>query len=234
MAPAATSTTSRPGCFAQITDGTSRRARTCAFQDGYFIMEVPNSGRFMITALYDGTSVDALDFATAEGSPDNTVAVLVDHRELWIFGEKTTEVYWNSGNADFPFERIQGAFIENGCLAPHAARRWTTRSSGSGATTRARRWCGAPNGYTPLRISNHKVEFAIQGYGDISDAFAYCYQDEGHSFYVLTFPSADKTWVFDASTNEWHERSYYSPACTSATARMPTRSSTARTSWATT
>jgi hypothetical protein len=62
------------------------------------------------------------------------------------------------------------------------------------------------NGYTGQRISTHAVEWHIQTYGNISDAVAYTYQQDGHSFYVLTFPSANKTWVYDVATNAWHER----------------------------
>jgi hypothetical protein len=40
----------------------------------------------------------------------------------------------------------------------------------------------------------------------MSDALAYTYQQDGHAFYVLIFPSAETTWVFDAATNAWHER----------------------------
>jgi hypothetical protein len=62
------------------------------------------------------------------------------------------------------------------------------------------------NGYTGIRISTHAVEWQIQQYDDISDAIAYTYQQDGHSFYVLVFPSANTTWVYDAATQAWHER----------------------------
>jgi hypothetical protein len=61
-------------------------------------------------------------------------------------------------------------------------------------------------GYTAQRVSTHAVEWQIQSYERIDDAFAYTYQQDGHTFYVLTFPTADATWVFDAATNLWHER----------------------------
>ena len=61
-------------------------------------------------------------------------------------------------------------------------------------------------GYTGKRVSTHAVEYAIQSYGDITDAVAYTYQQEGHAFYVLNFPSANKTWVYDVATGAWHER----------------------------
>ena len=61
-------------------------------------------------------------------------------------------------------------------------------------------------GYTGKRVSTHAVEYAIQSYGDITDAEAYTYQEEGHAFYVLNFPTANATWVYDVATGAWHER----------------------------
>jgi hypothetical protein len=66
------------------------------------------------------------------------------------------------------------------------------------------------NGYTGVRISTHAVEYAIAQYGNISDAIAYTYQQEGHAFYVLTFPSGNATWVYDVATQAWHERAGWS------------------------
>jgi hypothetical protein len=62
------------------------------------------------------------------------------------------------------------------------------------------------NGYAGVRISTHAVEWQIQQYADLSDAIGYTYQQDGHSFYVLVFPSANITWVYDAATQAWHER----------------------------
>src|SRR5205823_3197922 len=82
--------------------------------DGYFVFNQPGTGRFQITGLF-ATTVDPLDFATAEGSPDLLISLIVNQREIWLFGENSTEVFFDSGNALFPFQRIQGAFIELGC-----------------------------------------------------------------------------------------------------------------------
>ena len=60
-----------------------------------------------------------------------------------------------------------------------------------------------------MRISTHAIEWQIQQYGDISDAIAYTYQQDGHAFYVLTFPTANATWVYDVATLSWHERASY-------------------------
>jgi hypothetical protein len=68
------------------------------------------------------------------------------------------------------------------------------------------------NGYTPQRVSTDAIEYAIASYADISDAVAYAYQQEGHTFYVLTFPTGNATWVYDAATQLWHQRAYLDPA----------------------
>lgn len=191
--------------FAEITDPDFPGAAQVTYQDGYFVFVKPNSGQFFISGLND-TTFDALDIATSEGSPDDIVATLSNQRDLWMFNEKTIEIFFNSGNADFPFERIQGAYIEKGCAAAYSVAKidntvfWLGRDEvGTGVVYSAK-------GYQPQKISTHAVDQAIQGYSDISDARAYAYQQDGHSFYVLNFPSANTTWVYDAATGLWHER----------------------------
>lgn len=197
--------------FTQIINTAFTGADVVYFLDGYFVFNKPGTGQFQITGLYN-TEIDSLDFAIAEGSPDLLVSLIVDHRELWLFGENSTEVYFNSGNADFPFERIQGAFIEQGCAAKYSVAKmdnsvfWLTADDrGQGMVMRA-------VGYQPQRVSDHALEYAIGQYSRIDDAVAYTYQQEGHSFYVLSFPTANVTWVFDASTNQWHQRAWRNPA----------------------
>jgi hypothetical protein len=62
------------------------------------------------------------------------------------------------------------------------------------------------NGYQPVRVSNHAIEYAIGKYPTITDAIGYAYQEAGHTFYVLSFPTAQKQWVYDCATQVWHER----------------------------
>ena len=180
------------------------------FVDGYFAFNKVNTGQFQITQLY-GTDIDGLDYATAEGSPDILLSLIVDHREVWLFGTESVEVWINVGNPDFPFQRIQGAFLEVGCAAQYSVAKmdnsifWLARDErGFGTIQRA-------VGYSPARVSNHAVENAILSYPRIDDAVAFTYSQEGHSFYVITFPSAGATWCFDASTNLWHERAFRKP-----------------------
>ena len=192
--------------FAEITDPDFPGAVTVGYLDGYFVFNEPNSQRFWITSLLDGFQVDPLDFASAEGSPDDVVSLIVDHRELWLFGENSVEVWYNSGDIDFPLSRIQGAYNEIGCIAPYSVAKMDNSVFWLGADARGTGIVYRADGYQGIRISTHAVEFAIQQYEDPSDALAYTYQQDGHTFYVLIFPSANATWVFDASTNSWHER----------------------------
>ncbi len=192
--------------FAQITDPDFPGATTVGFIDGYFVFNEPNSQKFWVTALLDGTSVDPLDFASAEGSPDNLVSLIVDHREVWLFGQTSVEVWYNAGLPDFPLSRIQGAFNEIGCAAPFSVAKLDNGVFWLGADARGKGIVYRSNGYNGQRISTHSVEWQIQQYSDISDATAYTYQQDGHSFYVLNFPSADITWVYDVATQAWHQR----------------------------
>lgn len=187
----------------QINDAGFYPASTVTYQDGYFIFDRKDTGQFFISNLLDVT-FDPLDFATAEGRPDPLVAVLSDHREVFMFGTKTIEVWYNSGAADFPFERNQGAFIEKGCAAPNTVASQNNTVYFVGSDLMVYQMAG----YTPVRISSHAVEKTLKGV-DISDAFAYTYQDEGHLFYVLTIPARDLTWCFDISTGAWHIRQSY-------------------------
>lgn len=181
------------------------------FLDGYFVFNKPGTGQFQITNVY-GTDIDDLDFATAEGSPDLLLSLIVDHRELWLLGENSTEVYFNSGNADFPFERIQGAFIEQGCAAKFSVAKMDNSVFWLSADDRGQGMVMRAVGYQPQRVSNHALEYALAQYDRIDDAVAYTYQQEGHMFYALNFPSANATWVYDSTTNMWHERAWRDPA----------------------
>ena len=196
--------------FAQITDPDFPGAVTVGYLDGYFVFNEPNSQKIWITSLLDGTQVDPLDFASAEGSPDGVIAILSNFREIWVFGTNSVEVWYDSGASDFPLQRIQGAYNELGCAAAYTVAKMDNGVFWLGQDARGRGMVYRANGYQGQRISTHAVEWHIQSYGDISDAIAYTYQQDGHSFYVLTFPSADRTWVYDVATNSWHERAGWS------------------------
>jgi len=192
--------------FAKITDPDFPGAVTVGYLDGYFVFNEPNSQKVWVTELLDGSSVDPLDFASAEGSPDGLVAINVDHREAWLFGTDSIEVWYDAGLADFPLTRIQGAFNEIGCVAAFSIAKLDNALFWLGTDARGQGIVYRANGYTGVRVSTHAIEYAIAQYGNLSDAVAYTYQQEGHAFYVLTFPTGNATWVYDVSTQAWHER----------------------------
>ena len=192
--------------FQQITDPDFPGAVTVGYLDGYFVFNEPNSQKIWVTALLEGTQVDPLDFASAEGSPDGVVGIIVDHGQLWVYGTNSIEVWYNSGNADFPFSRIQGAFNELGCAAAYSLAKMDNGLFWLGKDARGQGMVYRANGYSGQRISTHAIEWHIQQYGNLSDAIGYTYQQDGHSFYVLIFPAANTTWVYDVATQAWHER----------------------------
>ena len=192
--------------FSPISDPDFPGAKVVGYLDGYFVFIEPNSQKIWVTTLLDGTSIDPLDFASAEGSPDGVVGMIVDHREVWVYGTNSVEVWYNTGASDFPLQRIQGAFNEIGCAATYSVAKLDNGLFWLGADPRGQGIVYRANGYNGQRISTHAVEWHIQSYGNISDAVAYTYQQDGHSFYVLTFPSANKTWVYDVAAQAWHER----------------------------
>jgi hypothetical protein len=181
-------------------------ARTGAFLDGYFIATRPNSKQFNLSKLYDGKVWDALDFGIKEGYPDNILSMIADHEELWLLGSETTEVWRNTGNALFPFERDQAAFIHQGIGATYTLNRLNNGVAWLGGDTRGRITAWRAQGFVPVRISTHAVEQAWRGYSEVSDAIGFTYRMDGHEFWQIGFPTAGATWVYDALSSQWHER----------------------------
>jgi hypothetical protein len=199
--------------LAAITDGGFPSGVTrAAYQDGWFLVTGDGTGKFYMNETpNDGKQWNGLDFASAEGSPDNTIGIVSDHRELWLFGGLSAEVWVNTGSADMPFQRSGNVFIEHGCAAAGTVAKADNTVFWLGADDKGAGIVWRADGYTPLRISTHAVERAIGSYSTISDAYAFTYQQEGHIFYVLTFPTAGATWCYDAATQLWHERAWRDP-----------------------
>lgn len=194
----------------QIVDVDFLGAVQVGFISGYFVWNVPNTGRAQYSSLYS-TAIEPLSFFTAEASPDNGVGQIIDHLEYWYFNETTTEVFSITDDPDQPLQRIQGAVIEHGCAAAYSIAKmdntvyWLgTDENGQGTVWRA---SGA---YEPQRVSTPAIEYAISQTADLSGAVAWTYQMESHAFYIISV--GDRTWGFDASTNLWHERAWMDPA----------------------
>jgi hypothetical protein len=176
------------------------------FIDGFFLALDPQTSTLKISELEDGSTWDPLQIAQRNAGADRWAGMIVSHKEIWLFGSQTTEVWYNAGASPFPFQPNPSVFINHGILAPYSAAIldnapiWLGQSTdGGGIVYRA-------NGYTPQRVSTHALEYALSTYDTLLDAQAWTYQEQGHSFYVLTFPDAGVTWVYDVSTGAWHER----------------------------
>lgn len=68
------------------------------------------------------TTIDPLNFATAERFPDKIHQVRVVGDEFWLLGEKSIEVWRATGNGDAPFQRIDGRAFNFGIWSGTAVR----------------------------------------------------------------------------------------------------------------
>ena len=181
-----------------ITDPDYQLASSCAFLNQYIVFSVKGSGQFFWSGILDAKAYDALDFATAESSPDILVEIISSSGLLWMLGEKTVDVFYNSGSSAV-FERVSGAPMEIGATANTVVSLdnspfWLS----NGIFYRA-------NGYAPVRISTHSIENLIRGW---TGPRAFRYIDEGHRFYVVSFDQGCV--VYDTTTGLWHERETFS------------------------
>ena len=191
----------------QIVSDAFYGADRVSYIDTYFLFNKPGTPQFY-SSDSNATTFDPLWFANKVAYADYLVTLAVAHREIWLLGQTTSEVWVDAGAAQFPFQAMQGVFIDYGCVAKYSVAKtdnalfWLARDkTGQGIVLR-----GAS--YEATRISTHAIEAAIAKYSTISDAVGYCYQQQGHVFYVLVFPTADKTWAYDISTEQWHEWSW--------------------------
>lgn len=176
------------------------------FMDGYFIVDDPLfNGRFHASGAYDGHSWNSLDFATAERSPDKLQGIVVNSRELWLIGENTSEIWWNAGAADFPFAPVQSAFSQWGCVAPgsivnidHSVYWLSRQENGQGIVIQTQ-------GTSPSIISTPSISKKLSTLTNLENAVAYAFQWDLHTFYVLSFPSDEITFVFDNTTKSWFQ-----------------------------
>lgn len=190
--------------FTQITDPDFPGGDTVTFLNGYFIVSKPNTGQFYISALYDGLTWAALDFATAESNPDNLIRVIADNGQLWLFGSDTSEPWSDSGAQDFPFARVGAAAIEWGLAA-----RWSLCKFMDSIIFLRKNRLGAVqvctlSGYTAVPVSTPEIDYILAQYSSVSNATGFAYMVSGHPFYQINFPSANESWVYDGLTKEWH------------------------------
>lgn len=186
-------------------------AASVIFLGGYFIVNRSlTSGIFQISAPYDGTTWGALDFATAESSPDSLVRVANVSGQLWLVGDLTIEVWSNTGAASFPFQRLNSAAnLSVGTSSPDSFLQidntayWIGKDrNGSGIIYKA-------DGFTPQRLSTEAIELRLQSAPDVGSLKAMAYQEAGHTFYIITGGGMETALVYDISTRLWCEWAYF-------------------------
>lgn len=177
--------------------------------NGFFWMVAtivtPGTG-FSYTITISQSVVDSLDIASKTGYPDNIVTIGIIHRELWLIGRDTTEVWYNTGASDFTFGIMPGVYIQHGCIAKYSLAQQDLNLFWLSHDPQGKAIVVMSESYGAHRISTHAIESVIQEYSDVSDAIGFCYQQNGHVFYVLNFPTGNATWVYDNTTGLWHQR----------------------------
>jgi hypothetical protein len=172
-----------------------------------FAINRPGTREFYISGS-NAVTWDALDFGIKTSSADPLVSAVALNDQLWLLGTKKGEVWYFSGDVNFPFQQLPNVVIEHGVAATYSIGQsdkflfWLT------ADKDGKPWIaqGAAD-YSVEKVSTFAMDDDIRKYVKWSDAVGYCYQILGHLFYQIDFPSADKSWVYDKSNDQWNQYS---------------------------
>lgn len=188
------------------TDGAFSGANTVDIIDNYFVYNNPTTQQWGASDLLSPIS-PTTSYSLKDGAPDDLVALIVDHREVYLMGEISSEVWTDVGTVPFPFQRIPGTSTQHGIAAPFSLYRLGNSFAYVSRNNRGQAQIMQMQGYLPQRISTHAVENTLAN-KYVGDAVAWTYQLEGHEVYVVTFPSLQLTWAYDATTQMWHKWLY--------------------------
>ena len=188
------------------TDGAFTGGTNVDIVDNYFVYNRPGTQQFGASAVLSPISA-AASFSSKDGAPDDLVTLIVDHREIYLLGETSSEVWVDQGTSPFPFQRIPGTSTQHGIVAPFSMARLGNSFAYLSKNNRGTAQIVQMNGYVPQRISTHAVENSLTNQ-TITDAVAWTYQLEGHEVYVISFPSIQLTWCYDVASGMWHKWLY--------------------------
>lgn len=184
-------------------DGAFNAANTVDIVDNYFVYNKPGSQEWAASNPLSPIT-NPLSFSSKDGAPDNLVSLIVDHREVYLLGEASSEVWVDVGSFPFPFQRIPGTSTQHGIAAQYSMSRVGNSFAYVSRNVRGQAQIMMMNGYIPQRISTHAVENTLTDQY-IDDAIAWTYQLEGHEVYVVSFPTLDLTWAYDIASEMWHK-----------------------------
>jgi hypothetical protein len=188
------------------TDGAFTGGTNVDIVDNYFVYNRPDTQQFGASAVLSPIS-PALSFSSKDGAPDDLVTLIVDHREIYLLGETSSEVWVDQGTSPFPFQRVPGTSTQHGIVSAFSVSRLGNSFAYLSKNNRGTAQIVQMNGYVPQRISTHAVENSLSG-KTITDAVAWTYQIEGHEVYVISFPSIQLTWCYDIASQMWHKWLY--------------------------
>ena len=188
------------------TDGAFSGANTVDIIDNYFVYNNPTTQQWGASDLLSPISPQT-SYSLKDGAPDDLVALIVDHREVYLMGEISSEVWTDVGAVPFPFQRIPGTSTQHGIAAPFSLSRLGNSFAYVSRNNRGQAQIMQMQGYIPQRISTHAVENTLANQY-VGDAVSWTYQLEGHEVFVVTFPSLELTWAYDATTQMWHKWLY--------------------------
>lgn len=203
------------GFFQKINDPNFLGATRVAFIDGWWIFNEPGTQRFYLPTSTYSTTFSGSNFALIDAQTDNLVTLMDNKEELWLVGEVHTEIWYDGGGQYFPFLRLVGTPLQVGCKAAQSIARFNSQGQDGlmwfGRSDRGENVLIQTQGLNAITISTPAFGDEVATYPITSDAVAYTYQEDSHEFYVLTFPTADTTWVYDAQSGMLHKRLSYDP-----------------------
>jgi len=188
------------------TDGAFTGATSVDIVDNYFVYNNPDTQQFGASAVLSPIS-SSVSFGSKDGAPDDLVSLIVDHREVYLLGEVSSEVWIDAGTSPFPLQRIPGTSTQHGIAAKYSVARLGNSFAYLSRNIRGQAQIVQMNGYIPTRISTHAVENSLTNQ-NVSNAVAWTYQLEGHEVYVISFPSIQLTWCYDVASQMWHKWLY--------------------------
>jgi hypothetical protein len=197
------------GILSQISDPAFFGGTSVVVLDTYFLLNRPGTQTFYASpSNYVGNSTpfDPLYLAEKVTYPDNIQGLACVNQIVWVLGIQSTELWYDAGATDFPFQRVPEVLLGHGCVSAASIATMDAGVFWLSNDLQGRNIVMHGSGYQASAVSTPAIDYQISTYADTTDAIGFCYQQQGHWFYVLTFPSANKTWVYDISTQLWHER----------------------------
>jgi hypothetical protein len=173
--------------------------------NSHFIVENPNTREYRVSQLLSASTWSPQIYGTKENSSDNLIAVDVLNGALVLWGSQNMEFWQDVGSSPNPFARINGASQTWGLAAKYSRAFLSNSMIFLGQNPQGGVQVLMLNGYTPDRVSDSDIENIFTSFSTYQDAISLTYMVDGHPMYQITFPTAGRSFLFDASTKVWYE-----------------------------